>query len=177
MFGEPGDALDVGPGGGRDTRYLLRHGWRVTAVDASPSAAAALRRLPRQRNLFMVVSPIEDFQPTGYDLVNAQFSLPFVPRRHFDATVQRLRDSVRTGGILAATFFGRHDEWNVDGTVVSFSTRADIERMFRGWELVELTEIDEDGHTADGAPKHWHVLHLIARRDESCQGEIEAPRS
>jgi tellurite methyltransferase len=164
MFGRPGDALDVGPGGGRDTRYLLRHEWRVTAVDASLSAAAALRRLPRQRNLFIVVSAIEDFEPTGYDLVNAQFSLPFVPPGHFDATVRRLRDSVRTGGIIAATFFGKHDDWNVAGNDLSFSARADIERMFRGWELVELTEIDEDGHTADGAPKHWHVFHLIARR-------------
>jgi hypothetical protein len=112
----------------------------------------------------MVVSPIEDFQPTSYDLVNAQFSLPFVPPVHFDATVRRLRDSVRTGGILAATFFGAHDEWNMAGAEISFSSQHDIERTFRGWELVELTEIEEDGHTADGAPKHWHVLHLIARR-------------
>jgi tellurite methyltransferase len=164
MFESPGDALDVGAGGGRDTRYLLRQGWRVTAVDASPFAAGALRRLPRQRNLQVVISAIEDFEPASYDLVNAQFSLPFVTPAHFDATVRSLRDSVETRGILTATFFGKHDEWNVAGTELSFSTAADIEEMFLGWQLIELTEVDEDGHTADGSPKHWHVFHLIAQR-------------
>jgi tellurite methyltransferase len=164
MFDNPGDALDVGPGGGRDTRYLLLQGWRVTAVDASPSAVAALRRLPRQRNLEVVLSAVEDFEPASYDLVNAQFALPFVAPAHFDATLKSLRDSVETGGVLTATFFGKHDEWNVAGTELTFSTAADIERMFLGWELIELSEVDEDGHTADGAPKHWHIFHLIARR-------------
>ena len=164
MFEEPGEALDVGAGAGRDTAYLLRQGWRVTAVDASPSAATALRRMPRQRNLQVFVSAVEDFDPATYDLVNAQFSLPFIPPAQFQATVRDLRDSVRPGGIMAATFFGMHDEWNVAGTELSFSTRVDVERLFRGFELVELTEADEDGHTADGTPKHWHVFHLIARR-------------
>jgi tellurite methyltransferase len=164
LFTDPGDALDVGAGAGRDTRYLLRRGWRVTAVDASPSAAAALRRLPLQDKLRVIVSAAEDFQPATYDLVNAQFSLPFIVRSRFDATVQRLRDSVRLRGVMAATFFGGNDEWNVPGAAQTFSTEADIECLFGGWELVELSEVDEDGHVADGTPKHWHVIHVTARR-------------
>jgi tellurite methyltransferase len=164
LFPEPGDALDVGAGAGRDTAYLLRRRWRVIAVDASPSAAAALRRLPLQRNLSVVVSAAEDFQPATYDLVNAQFSLPFIARSRFDATVQRLRDSVRPRGVMAATFFGASDEWNVAGTQQTFSTQADIERIFNGWDLIQLIEVDEDGHVADGTPKHWHVFHVIAQR-------------
>ena len=164
MFDQPGDALDVGAGAGRDTAYLLLRGWRVTAVDSSPSAAAALRRLPGRRNLHVVVSAIQDFEPAAYDLVNAQFSLPFIPPAHFDATVERLRESVRPAGMMAATFFGASDEWNVPGTEQNFSSRADVERMFNGWETIELTEVEEDGHTADGTPKHWHVFHVIARR-------------
>jgi hypothetical protein len=35
--------------------------------------------------------------------------------------------------------------------------------MFSGLDLIELTEVEEDGHTADGSPKHWHVFHLVAR--------------
>ena len=30
MVGRAGNALDLGAGGGRDTRYLLAHGWHVT---------------------------------------------------------------------------------------------------------------------------------------------------
>jgi len=170
MFDQPGDALDVGAGAGRDTAYLLLRGWRVTAVDSSPSAAAALRRLPGRRKLHVVVSAIQDFEPAAYDLVNAQFSLPFIPPAHFDATIERLRDSVRPSGVMAATFFGKRDEWNVPGTEQNFSTRTDVEHMFSRWEIIELTEVEEDGHTADGTPKHWHVFHVIARRPTDYRG-------
>jgi SAM-dependent methyltransferase len=163
MFEAAGDALDVGAGAGRDTAYLLDHGWRVTAIDSSPSAIDALARLARP-NLRVVATRAEDFVPSTYDLVNAQFSLPFILPARFTATVQRLRESVRPGGVIAATFFGKRDEWNVAGTNITFNTRADIEELFRGWNVIELTEIEEDGHVATGAPKHWHVHHLIARR-------------
>jgi SAM-dependent methyltransferase len=164
LFDAPGEALDAGPGGGRDTEHLLRAGWRVTAVDASPSSAAALRRLPRQRNLTFVASRIEDFEPAGYELVNAQFSLPFIARDRYGAAIRRLRDSVRAGGVMAATFFGQQDQWNEPGTELNFTTETEVRDLFAGWELVELTEIEEDGKTADGSPKHWHVFHVIARR-------------
>jgi tellurite methyltransferase len=163
LFATPGEALDVGAGAGRDTAYLLSRGWRVTAVDSSPSAAEALGRLA-QPNLRVVVTTAQDFVPSGYELVNAQFSLPFLPREQFAATVARFRDSVRSSGVMAATFFGRHDEWNVSGNNLNFSTQEEIERMFDGLELIELREVERDGNTADGAPKHWHVFHLTARR-------------
>ncbi|HSS94433.1 MAG TPA: hypothetical protein VLR46_10640, partial [Candidatus Dormibacteraeota bacterium] len=102
--------------------------------------------------------------PSGFDLINAQYSLPFIPRHHFDATIRRLRDSVRTGGVMAATFFGKNDEWNGPENSLTFSTQADLERMFSALDLIELSEVEEDGHTADGSPKHWHVFNLIARQ-------------
>jgi SAM-dependent methyltransferase len=163
MFEAAGDALDVGAGAGRDTAYLLDRGWRVTAIDSSPSAIGALARLARP-NLRVVATRAEDFVPSTYDLVNAQFSLPFIPAAEFTVTVQHLRDSLRPGGVMAATFFGKHDEWNVPGANMSFSTRAEIEELFHDWKVIELTEIEEDGKVATGAPKHWHVYHLIAQR-------------
>jgi tellurite methyltransferase len=163
LFDKPGDALDVGAGAGRDTAYLLEHGWRVTAVDSSPSAAAALARLANPK-LKVVVERVQDFVPAAYHLVNAQFSLPFIPPATFEGAVERLQGSLRPRGVMAATFFGVNDGWNVRGSNMTFSTRAGIERLFDGWKVVELTEEDDKhGHTADGSPKHWHVFHLIAR--------------
>lgn len=163
MFDTPGDALDVGAGAGRDSEYLLEHGWRVTAVDSSPAAIEALGRLQRP-SFRIVATAAQNLEPETYDLVNAQYSLPFVPRTEFARTVMRLRDAVRPGGVMSANFFGPRDEWNVAGTALSFSTREDVERLFAGWDIAELTEEDAVGGTADGGSKHWHVFHVTARR-------------
>jgi tellurite methyltransferase len=163
-FARPGDALDLGAGGGRDTRHLLLEGWRVTAVDSSPAAAEMMRKMPRQRWLSYIPTSIENFVPETYDLVSAQFSLPFVPPAQFEPAVQRLVQAVRPGGILTATFFGPQDQWNVPGSGLAFSSRDELPVLVRPLEIIELDEENQDGKTADGTPKHWHVFHLVAKR-------------
>jgi len=76
-------ALDLGCGAGRDTKYLLEQGFHVTAVDNDPHAIALLAHLPRH-NLRLVQSSFQDFAYETYDLINAQFALPFNPRESFD---------------------------------------------------------------------------------------------
>src|SRR3954468_240377 len=39
-----GEAVDLGCGDGADTGWLLRHGWSVTAIDASPACEPHVRR-------------------------------------------------------------------------------------------------------------------------------------
>ena len=164
MFPVPGGALDVGAGAGRDTAYLLELGWRVTAVDSSPAAAKLLRGIGPKERLQVVLSAAQDFEPETYDLVNAQFSLPFVPPASFSATVATLQRAVRPGGVMAATFFGAGDEWNTPGSKLTFTSREQVQEMFAGLDVIVLDEIEEDGSTATGGTKHWDVIHLIARK-------------
>ena len=42
----PGSALDLGCGEGDDAIWLAHHGWRVTAVDVSPTALARAAHAP-----------------------------------------------------------------------------------------------------------------------------------
>src|SRR4051794_13640401 len=75
LVGHAGDALDLGAGAGRDTRYLLAQGWRVTAVDQEAASIALLKELSQDR-LQAVQSSFEDFTfgRETYDLVSAQFA-------------------------------------------------------------------------------------------------------
>lgn len=75
-------ALDLGAGAGRDSKYLLKRGYRVTAVDKDPNAVKFLKKI-RNKKLNVVQSTFEDFKFEKYDLVSAMFSLPFTPPKHW----------------------------------------------------------------------------------------------
>lgn len=48
-------AVELGSGDGTETRWLLDHGWSVTAVDASPEGVALLRSRTGDRDDLTVV--------------------------------------------------------------------------------------------------------------------------
>ncbi len=47
---------------------------------------------------------------------------------------------------------------------MSFQSRGEIEQLLDGWEVERLDELDQDGQTAVGERKHWHLFHVVARR-------------
>ena len=47
---------------------------------------------------------------------------------------------------------------------MSFHSRDEVLALLRGLEIEHLDEVDEDGQTAVGDPKHWHVFHVVARK-------------
>jgi SAM-dependent methyltransferase len=158
-----GSALDLGPGAGRDTRYLLAQGFQVTAVDASPHAVSALESLDAE-NLRVVQSAFEDFAFATYDLINAQYSLPFVAPDRFDGLFARVKRALAFGGVFTGQFFGPRDQWHTEGRPMTFLSREQAEALLRDLECVEFSEEEIDGHLADGSPKHWHTFHVIARK-------------
>ena len=157
-------ALDAGAGALNATKYLLSAGFeRVTALDASPHAQKIAKELPREQVTFVLVR-FQDvaFPENSYDLVNAEFSLPFIDRENFTPVFAKLLKSVKSGGIFTGQLFGTHDSWNVENSGMSFHTRAEVEKLFCGFELHQLEEEDHPGTTKLGEPKHWHIFHIIA---------------
>jgi tellurite methyltransferase len=163
-----GRALDLGCGAGRDTRWLLSQGWDVTAVDQEPAAIALLADVASEK-LRAVQSSISDFDftPESYDLISAQFSLPFLPRAAFFDAFERLKDAIKPGGLFVGQFFGVHDSWNNTERDMTFLTHKEVEQVLAGLTVLELKEDDHDGTTALGDTKHWHVYHIMARRELS----------
>jgi trans-aconitate methyltransferase len=158
-------ALDAGAGALNATRYLLSAGFHhVTALDASPSAEKIAAELPPEQVSF-VLSRFEDFAfPAGrYDLVNAEFSLPFIRAENFPAVFSRLLRSIGPGGIFTGQLFGLNDSWNVPDRGMNFHARAAVEMFLRDLTILELEEEDHLGQTKLGEVKHWHIFHITAR--------------
>ena len=159
-------ALDGGAGALNATKYLLSAGFaHVTALDAAPRAQQVAAELAEERVTF-VRSRFEefDFPADRYDLVNAEFSLPFMHRSDFARTFGRLLDSLKIGGVFTGQLFGPNDSWNIENSGMTFHTRDEAEAFFGTFELVHFEEEDHPGKTKLGEPKHWHIFHIIARR-------------
>ncbi len=163
-FETPGLAVDLGCGTGRDTAELLRAGWSVVAIDGEQEAIDRLHELVGDQGdrLTTLVARFDDATWPVCDLVNASFSLPFCPPDRFDDLWRRIVDSIRPGGRFSGQLFGDRDAWA--GTGITVQTRAEVEELLRPFEVERLEEVDEDGSTLLGTPKHWHLFHVVARK-------------
>ena len=163
-FEQPGLAVDLGSGTGRDTAELVRRGWRVIAIDGEPEAMARLAARGDLDHTLVTtqVARFEDATWPSVDLVNSSFSLPFVPAEGFDRVWSKIVGSLRPGGRFCGQLFGDRDTWAAEG--VTCFTRSELEALLSVLSVERLDEEEEDSQDATGTPKHWHLFHIVARR-------------
>lgn len=162
---ERNTALDLGAGALTDTKYLIQEGFeKIVVVDSEPSIGQRSTEINNDR-LEVVISKFEDFNfsPNTYDLINAQFSLPFTHPEQFIEVFERLKDSLKQRGVFVGQLFGDRDGWASDSNM-TFHTSDQVKELLDGLEVMEFKEEEKDGTTAAGEQKHWHVFHLLARK-------------
>lgn len=96
---QPGAALDVGMGNGRNAVYLARKGWKVMGIDSSREAVKLATAEASRLNTSVeaVVTPFESYDPgrARYDLI----LMTYVPRLEAAAT-RKIVDALKPGGLL-----------------------------------------------------------------------------
>ncbi len=158
--------LDLGAGSLRDTKYLVEFGFKnIDVVDSSPETALIAKTL-HSKIIKVHTLTFTDFEYTKnkYDLISAQYSLPFNGKEDFFTMWNRLIKSLKPGGIFVGQFFGERDEWKNDKNLI-FHKNREIEDMFK--DFVFIKKIEEKGirATALAADKYWHVFHIIAKKN------------
>lgn len=134
----PGAALDLACGTGRHAIYLAKRGWRVMAVDRSPSAIAALNAQANGLELETRVVDLEEdgftIQPGRYDLILAWL---YRQRELFP----KIRDGVCPGGIAACSVL-------LQGRFAA--EPGELSAAFDGWNILHYWE---GGKTAEMVAK------------------------
>lgn len=158
-------ALDIGAGDMTESIFLLEKGYEVTALDNSPASQDIARKL-HLSGLDFEKTEFEkfDYVPQSYDLISAQFALPFTTVDAFNELFPKILRSLRNGGMFVGNFFGVNDQWNTPESTMTFHTREDLEHLLSGLRIVKLAESEEDKETAAGVVKHWHVFDVIATK-------------
>ncbi|MFE0137096.1 class I SAM-dependent methyltransferase [Streptomyces sp. NPDC059037] len=171
----PGDALDLGCGGGGDALWLASRGWRVTALDVSAVAATRLDRLARTRGLSdRITAKQHDARASlpglRFDLVTAHyFHTPYGQDRA--GILRSAAHLLRPGGRLLVVDHGSTApwSWNQDPDV-RYPTPQEVAALMRlspaQWTVERAdaprrTAVGPDGRTAEVID---HVL-LILRNE------------
>ncbi len=106
--------LDAGCGSGRDTRYFVRRGYKVTAFDYSPAMVKLAARLTGQEILQLAFEAL-DFEDRFHGIW-ACSSLIHVPKQALREVISRLSRSMRVDGVLYASFkYGAGEHVHEDG--------------------------------------------------------------
>jgi tellurite methyltransferase len=159
-------AVDLGCGAGRDSRELLRAGWRVISMDREPHALDVLREVagPELRlRLETRLGDLATFAVPACDLVNASLCLPFIEKPAFEAMWGRIVEALPPGGRFAAMLFGdRDDSAGEEGTTCPPPER--IRELLVGFEIEHWSDTEEDTKTALGEPHHFHLIEFVARK-------------
>ncbi len=169
---QPGRAVDLACGEGRNAIWLARRGWQVTAVDFSAVAIEKGRRLAGDTAVDWQVADATTWQGDGYDLaVIAYLQLPAAER---GAAVRAAYDALRAGGTLLVV---AHDSINLaEGTggpqdPAVLYTADDVLADLDG-RSVEVGHADrvarvvhqEDEHGGESAATAWDCLVRVVRR-------------
>jgi len=165
---QPGKAVELGCGAGRDTVYLIKHGWNVTAMDRENVESIIKKRLSENeiKQLRFLRQDFEHLEIEKNNLVVANFSLPFCNQDNFKIVWNKIENSLLKNGYFAGNFFGIRDEWRETKKEMTFFTKEEVMELLKHFEIIEFKEIEKDGVTGLGNMKHWHIFHVIAKKSK-----------
>ena len=169
----PRIAIDCGCGAGSDIAYLLARDFTVHAFDIESEAIARCNaRFQNEAGLYLSRDTFNTFSYPQASLIVADASLFFCRSSEFNEVWSKITNALLPGGVFVGSFLGPRDAMAGTGyrrdvfwpNVLVF-TETQLRSRFIELEVVNWTEHELDGTTAQGTPHHWHIFSVIAKKD------------
>jgi tellurite methyltransferase len=162
-----GPALDVATGLGRNALFLARAGYRVDAVDISPTGLQIAAKRARRRGLRIrwIEADLDAYQlpKARYAVVIDSF---FLKRTLWPA----LKAAVRPGGVLIVETHLESPTRDGGPRAANRLRRGELRKRFRGWDVLDL----EEGLFHEGG-RAWLLGRIVARRPRARRNALGAP--
>lgn len=160
------NALDLGAGTLIESKFLIKKGFKnVLAIDNAPEAKRFANTLKNKKFKYKNISFQKyNFPKKKFDLINAQFALPFYGKKGFNSFIKKVKSSLKSKGIFTGQFFGKEDSWKKSDYDIAFHTKRQVLNLLSGFNILEFEEEKKKGKNSIGKPKHWHIFHFIVQK-------------
>lgn len=155
--------LDFGCGSGRDTKYFLKNGYHVTAMDGSEELcrlAGAFTGIAVKKRMFQELEDVN-----VYDGIWACASILHLPRTELLPVIKKMCAALKENGVIYASFKYGSFEGERGGRFFTDFTEADFKEFIS--DIQEL-KIEEAWITGDVRPGRDHEkwLNLLLRKGD-----------
>lgn len=161
----PKRCIDLGCGAGNDTIFLIKNGWKVTAIDKEDTEMIIKNYLNKeeQKSLEFIKSDFENITLKSCDLLVANFSLPFCKKDYLKELWEKIEKSIIKNGYFVGNFLGINDTW-INKPNMIFLRKEEVLNLFSSFNIIKFYETEKDAKTALGTEKHWHIFDVIAKK-------------
>jgi 2-polyprenyl-3-methyl-5-hydroxy-6-metoxy-1,4-benzoquinol methylase len=159
---QPGTALDVGMGQGRNSLYLARKGWQVIGFDIADEAIALAKKQAAEESLSLttILSSREafDFGTARWDLIT------YIYEGCLDYEIaNKIKASLKPNGIVVFEFFHREAGIKMGRPAFGCETNT-IKQLFQRIQGFEITRYEESIGIADFGLTNFKLVKLVARK-------------
>jgi len=174
----PCSALDIGAGEGRNTFFLAKQGFDVTAIEPSPVGATYIRTGARSLGGAGHISVINETYLDAmlggekYDLIFAVTALDHMTLDDVKKSVKDIKSRLSSRGYVFFVVFTELDPGNTEskknasdcaGQIKHYFRQNELKELFSDFEILEYVEFFK--HDAShGKPHDHHKAKLIARK-------------
>ena len=102
-----GNVIDLGCGAGRDTVFLIKNDWNVTAIDREDTKSIIESKLNTEEleKFRFICQDFENIKLNKSDLIVSNFSIPFCNKNYFNEFWNKIVDSINKGRIFCWKLF------------------------------------------------------------------------
>lgn len=153
--------LDAGCGSGRDTKYFLEKGFKVTAIDASKEMVKLSSNFTGQQTLKMSFQEM-NFE-NNFDAVWACASLLHVSKKDINGILKKFSKALKENGIIFASFKYGDGEQIRNGRLFNYykeNTLTDLIEELQVYNILEIWKSND----ARNERKNEIWLNVILRK-------------
>ena len=154
--------LDFGCGSGRDTKYFLEQGCKVTAIDGSQKLCKLASEYTGIQVKHMLFRDLDEKE--AYDGIWACSSILHVPANELRDIIKKMANALRAHGIIYTSFKYGTFEGERNGRYFTDMTEETFAKLIQDMDELEIEEqwITSDVRPGRGEEK-W--LNLILRKE------------